>query len=201
MIRKFLQNCRKPKGFVGKMLVSSMNSGHANVGKWGLSFLKIEKDAKALDIGCGGGATISRLLGMCPKGIVCGIDYSEESVAVSRKKNSALPGKRCEIIQGSVSSLPYANGTFDAVTAFETVYFWPNIANDFAEVYRVLKPGGKFLVCNEMCDPSNTTWSGKIDGMKIYSLVSLEKLLVGAGFSIEHSENREKKWGCIVAQK
>ena len=201
MVRKFLDNCRKPKGFIGRMLVSGMNNGHANVGKWGLSFLKIKKDAKALDIGCGGGATISRLLEICSLGTVYGIDYSKDSVKVSRKKNAAALGKRCEIIQGSVSSLPYANESFDAVTAFETVYFWPDIANDFAKVYRVLKPGGKFLVCNEMCDPSDTTWSGKIDGMTIYSPKEIEKLLISNGFSIEYSENKKTKWVCVVAQK
>ena len=35
------------------------------------------------------------------------------------------------------------------VTAFETVYFWPELAQNFREVYRVLKPGGVFFICNE----------------------------------------------------
>ena len=34
-------------------------------------------------------------------------------------------------------------------TAFETVYFWPELAQNFREVYRVLKPGGTFFICNE----------------------------------------------------
>ena len=33
--------------------------------------------------------------------------------------------------------------------AFETVYFWPELAQNFREVYRVLKPGGIFFICNE----------------------------------------------------
>ena len=37
----------------------------------------------------------------------------------------------------------------DRVTAFETVYFWPELAQNFREVYRVLKPGGVFFICNE----------------------------------------------------
>ena len=201
MIRKILRNCRKPEGFFGRIIVSSMNGGHSVVSKWALGFLKINPDARALDIGCGGGANISRLLEMCPHGHVYGIDYSSDSVSVSCKKNAAVLGKRCEITEGSVSTLPYENESFDVVTAFETVYFWPDIVNDFAEVFRVLKPGGKFLVCNELSDPSNTTWSGRIDGMKIYSPDELVKLLMSNKFAIEVLEVKGKTWVCIIAKK
>ena len=43
----------------------------------------------------------------------------------------------------------FAGDWFDAVTAFETVYFWPDLPLCFREVYRVLKPSGTFLICNE----------------------------------------------------
>ena len=43
----------------------------------------------------------------------------------------------------------FAGDWFDAVTAFETVYFWPDLTQCFREVYRVLKPGGDILICNE----------------------------------------------------
>ena len=183
------------------MVANGMNNGHASISKWGLSHLKPDKDAHVLDIGCGGGANIGRFLEICPQGYIHGIDYSEDSVAVSRKNNAAAIEKHCKIVQGSVSELPYDNESFDVVTAFETVYFWPDIANDFSEVFRVLKSGGKFLICNELCDPSNTTWSSKIDGMKIYSLDNLAGSLVNSGFTVESSDANKKGWGCIVARK
>lgn len=201
MMRRFLKNCRKPEGFIGRMVVSGMNGGHSAISKWGLANLKVSADAHVLDIGCGGGANIERLLQMCSKGHITGIDYSKESVAISRKKNDAEIGKRCEIEQGSVSALPYENDSFDAVTAFETVYFWPDITNDFSEVFRVLKPGGQFLICNELCDPSDTTWSNKIDGMRIYGLDELAHLLLRSGFTIDLTKNKGKTWGCIIAKR
>ena len=48
-----------------------------------------------------------------------------------------------------MAKLPFEDARFDAVTAFETVYFWPDPARCFREIWRVLKPGGTFLICNE----------------------------------------------------
>jgi ubiquinone/menaquinone biosynthesis C-methylase UbiE len=177
-----------------------MNTGHAVISEWGLSYLKAEKDAHVLDIGCGGGANIARLLKMCPDGHIHGIDYSEESVAVSRKTNAAAPLQRCDIRQGSVSSLPYDDGVFDAVVAFETVYFWPDLASDFHEVRRVLKPGGTFMICVEAHDPADTTWPSKIDGMRIYSKDELFSLLSNADFGQTEAHNHTRGWLCVIAK-
>lgn len=200
MLRKLLQNCRKPEGFAGRLIVASMNYGHSSISQWGLSHLKVKKDTRILDIGCGGGANIKRLLAMCPQGYIEGIDYSEQSVAVSRKKNRGDLGKRCNIRQGSVSRLPYEDGAFDVVTAFETVYFWPDISNDFSEVSRVLKPDGSFLICNEANDPANEAWSGKIDGMRIYSGSELARLLLDNGFTITVKDIQGKGRLCLIAR-
>ncbi len=47
--------------------------------------------------------------------------------------------------QASVAELPFKAEQFEVVTAFETVYFWPELTQNFREVYRVLKPGGDFF--------------------------------------------------------
>lgn len=200
MIKRFLQNCRKPQGLLGRFVAKGMNPGHAVISKWGLSYLETAKDARVLDIGCGGGANIGRLLRMCPHGRVDGIDYSQESVAVSRKKNSSALGKRCDIRLGSVSALPYEDGIFDAATAFETLYFWPDIGNDFREVRRVLRPGGVFLICNDACDPADDTWTSRIDGMRVYSKDELIPYLSESGFEATGVNIHKNGWLCIVAR-
>ena len=146
----FFENTRKPVGLGGKIMVAMMNLGHSPVARWGLRFLELTPDAKVLDCGCGGGANIKRLLKKCPQGIVKGIDYSPVSVEKSKKVNdAAIAEGRCAVLQGSVADMIFADDWFDAVTAFETVYFWPNLPQCFREVYRVLKPGGTLLICNE----------------------------------------------------
>mgnify|MGYP002579886485 CR=1 FL=1 len=73
----------------------------------------------------------------CPRGSVSGIDYSAVSVEKSRRVNrKAIEAGRCTALQASVESLPFEDGSFDAVTAFETVYFWPEPENSFREALR-----------------------------------------------------------------
>ena len=58
---------------------------------------------------------------------------------------TAIADGRCAVLQGSVADMMFADNWFDAVTAFETVYFWPDLPRCFREVWRVLKPGGTFF--------------------------------------------------------
>ena len=144
----FFENTRKPVGLGGKIMVAMMNFGHRAMAEWGLRFLQPAPDAMVLDCGCGGGANIKTLLKLCPNGKVQGIDYSAVSVEKARKVNArAIAAGRCTVQQASVAELPFEAEQFDAVTAFETVYFWPELAQNFREVYRVLKPGGIFCGC------------------------------------------------------
>ena len=144
----FFENTRKPVGLGGKIMVAMMNFGHSAMAEWGLSFLQPAPDAMVLDCGCGGGANIKTLLKLCPNGKVQGIDYSAVSVEKARKVNArAIAAGRCTVQQASVAELPFEAEQFDAVTAFQTVYFWPDLAQNFREVYRVLKPGGIFCGC------------------------------------------------------
>jgi len=61
----------------------------------------------------------------------------------------AIRESRCKVVEGSVAELPFGKDTFDMVTAFETIYFWPDIEHCFNEVKRVLKDGGVFAIGNE----------------------------------------------------
>ena len=194
----------KPQGEDGFKLVERMNGGHhEDLSLWGLSFLRIADDARALDIGCGGGANIKRLLDRAPHGHVTGVDYSPVSVQASRDHNSsAIAAGRCEVFEGDSSNLPLPDDAFDVATAFETTYYW-DLDRAFPEVKRVLKPGGLFLVCNEDDgdDPEVLELAEKIPGMAVHSPAELEAALVEAGFKIVASERvPEKGHLAIVAQ-
>ena len=198
----FFENTRKPVGFGGKIMVTMMNSGHGAMADWGFEHITIPEDACVLDAGCGGGANIRKLLAKCPKGIVKGIDYSEISVEKSRKVNAAaIEADRCEVLQASVAELPFADNTFDLTTAFETIYFWPGLADCFQEVNRVTKPGGTFFICNESNGETtkDNKWVEKIGGMTIYNAAQILTALNQAGFSDAKVSKNDKGWLCVTA--
>ena len=150
ILRAFFNNTRKPKGLLGRCMVGSMNHAHAALADWGLSYLPETGPTEIAELGCGGGRNIRALLRKYPAATVTALDYSEISVEKAMRVNrKGLQAGRCRIIQGEVSCLPFEDGAFDLVTAFETVYFWPGPTESFREVYRTLRPGGIFLIVNE----------------------------------------------------
>ena len=200
----FFQNTCKPKGIGGKIMVSMMNIGHSSMAEWGFTHIQIQVSAVCLDIGCGGGVNIKKLLEKSPHGRVVGIDHSEISVGKSRKINKAeIESKRCEILQGDVMKLPFENETFDVITAFETIYFWPDISVAFNQVYKVLKSGGTFMICNESNgeNPKEEKWTNIIKGMKIYNSEQIKKFLEDAGFTDVKIDKSKKGWLCVVVKK
>ena len=199
----FFENTRNPVGLGGKIMVALMNLGHSPVARWGLRFLELTPDAEVLDCGCGGGANIKRLLKLCPKGTVWGIDYSPVSVEKSKRVNEAAVTKgRCDVLRASVTELPFESEQFNAVTAFETVYFWPDLPQCFREVWRVLKSGGTFLICNESNGDTDKDekWTEIIGGMTIYKDIELKSCLEQAGF-FDVQIHKKKTWLCVTARK
>ena len=200
----FFQNTAKPIGFGGKLMVKLMNIGHAKVAEWGFSHVNIPSSATVLDIGCGGGSNVASWIKRCPKGHITGLDYSPVSVAASQKYNQkAISENRCQIVEGDVSRLTFTENTFDAVSAFETVYFWPGLENCFQEVFRVLKKGGTFLIVNESdgTNPKQDKWINIIEGLKIYKESDLTETLKNVGFTNIRAFHTDKHWLAILCDK
>lgn len=180
----FFDNMRKPKGKLGQIQLKSMNKEHTPVALWGLKHLDIKSDDVILDVGCGGGININRMAKQAKK--VYGVDYSVDSVKVSREVNrQEIYDGKVEVVQGDVQSLPFDDETFDIVTAFETVYFWPNIEKCFGEVKRVLKPGGIFLIGTESNGSDNIAMkiSEKFIDMIVYNDEELTEFLQNNDYS------------------
>ena len=150
LLRRFFNQTRKPEGFLGKLMLSGMNSGHAKLADWGLTHLPKLSVSEAVDLGCGGGRNAGELLKKYPAAQVTAVDYSALCVEKAKAYNRAMiAAGRCTVQQGNVAELSIPGESFDLATAFETVYFWPGLQKCFAEAAKVLKPGGYFLICNE----------------------------------------------------
>ena len=201
--------CRKPTGRRGRFTLWRMNWSHSRLTDWGLAKISIEPQSTILDVGCGGGRTVSKLAAIATQGKVCGIDYSEESVAVSRKTNAGwIDQGRVEIRQGSVSQLLFPDDVFDLVTAVETHYFWPELAADMREILRVLKPGGALLLIAEAYQGAKTAVAKLVEehfrlaGITLLSVDEHRELFTTAGyFDVQVTENAGKGWICAIGRK
>jgi ubiquinone/menaquinone biosynthesis C-methylase UbiE len=210
LARTLLAQCSKPDGWLGRVNLWSMNRRHSKVTEWGLAHVSIRKRDTILDVGCGGGRTVARLAAMAAEGKTYGIDYSEESVATSRRSNrQSIAAGHVEILSGSASRVPFPDQMFDLVTAVETHYYWPDLNADMREVLRVLKPGGTFIIIAEAYK------GGKHDRLlqrleKLKALMTYthltasehSELLSKAGYTdVLVSEEYDKGWICAIGKK
>ena len=205
LAKNFFSQTRKPEGFLGKMMLGTMNSGHAKLADWGFTHLPEITPESAVDLGCGGGRNAGELLKKYPGTHVTAVDYSDLSVAKARECNKTMiAAGRCEVLQGDVSNLQFPAVAFDLATAFETVYFWPGLEKCFAEVYKVLKPGGFFMIVNESDgkDETSLKFEKIIDGMKCYTPEDIEAALKKAGFTkVKKVHHKTKPWITVLARK
>jgi arsenite methyltransferase len=104
-----------------------------------------------LDIGCGAGVdTIiaARLAG--PTGSATGIDLVPEMLARARENARLAGAANVEFREGSAEALPFPGNSFEVVISNGVFNLVVNKAKALGEVYRVLKPGGRFMLADQI---------------------------------------------------
>ena len=203
-----LGNPRKPEGEYGRQMLNRMSESHAGVTEWGLGFLALEPAHAVLDIGCGAGAALSRMAQTVTAGHLTGADYSPVSGQTARENNAeAVAAGRMEIVEASVEALPFAEGTFDRIITVESFYFWPSPAENLAEVRRVLKDGGRFLLIADIYDCGALTEHER-ENIRKFNLFNptpeqFRTLFEAAGFTqiAVHLCSDGKPWICVEGHK
>ena len=200
-------NPRKPEGEDGKKMLERMNESHHNVTGWALSLWEIQGNDNILDIGCGGGAALSRMAGHVTDGHLTGIDYSPVSVETSRATNAeSVAAGKMEILEGSVEKLPFEAETFDKIVTVESFYFWPNPQENLKEVRRVLKTGGTFLLVADIYEKPGLPREVK-DNIRKFHLFNptreqFKNLFREAGFAETRIHTKDgEDWICVEGTK
>lgn len=204
-----VSQCQKPRGWLGRYTLWRMNVSHSKLTDWGLGQVSVENSYTILDVGCGGGRTVGKLAALATEGKVYGVDFSEASVAVSKKTNARwIAAGRVEIRQASVSELPFPDGMFGLVTAVETHFWWPDLTRDTREIFRVVRPGGTLVLIAEIYKGANTLAARLAEKyadrspIKLLSVDEHRELLSDAGFSdVQLQTNPAKGWICASGKK
>lgn len=102
-------------------------------------------NGKVLDAGCGTGGLIRRLQAHHPDWQWTGIDLEPIACELARERAGARStgsGQGAEIHRGSITALPFAEGTFDAVVSADVLYHVDDDEAALRQFFRVLRPGG-----------------------------------------------------------
>lgn len=149
---------------------------------------------RVLDIACGFGGTLRALASLgCP---AKGIDISSNCVDHARKANKeAGLDDRIEVAIGDFHNIDSAPDTWDAVICQEAIIHSPDREKVFAEVYRILRPGGVFAVSDiltgEQADISKVEAAfARIGASADATARDYQRMAEEAGLVIEHVEER-----------
>lgn len=137
-------------------------------------------DALLLDVCCGSGVVGASFRGKV--GRIIGLDLTPEMIRMAETRLD-------EVVQGDVYDLPFADASFDAVCNREVLHLLPRPERPVAQVYRVLKPGGQFIVGQLLpYGPADTPWFFRVLKKKQplffnnFTEDDMRALLTGAGF-------------------
>ncbi len=141
------RQARCPTGLIGRLLAWIMAAETAAVNEHALAVLACEPDHHVLEVGFGHGRTLARAAVLVPKGLVAGVDVSEQMVRMARARNrQCIKEGRAEVQRADSAQIPYPGGYFERVFAIHTLYFWPEPRLHLQEIYRVMKPGARFVL-------------------------------------------------------
>lgn len=120
----------------------SMERGHGPVGEQAIERLRVPKDARVLDLGCGSGWATRLLAKRASEGSVIGVDISDEMIELARKTSRGFDNVEFQV--AGADRLPFADRTFTHAFSMESLYYYEDVPAALREVARVLIAGGSF---------------------------------------------------------
>jgi ubiquinone/menaquinone biosynthesis C-methylase UbiE len=154
-----------------------------------------EHDQRVLDIGCGTGQFAAKVVLANPHAHVWGLDLSDKMLEQAQQRCQPL-SERLHLVRGDSEHLPFSDNTFDLVTCSHSFHHYPRQHGVVAEMYRVLKPGGRVM----LIDGDRDGWWGwfiydgvvtPIEGNVHHcSAPRFRDLFTKAGFEVTHQLRR-----------
>jgi SAM-dependent methyltransferase len=138
---------RHPSGALGSLLGWLMAFGNDKPNNVSIDALGLAPTDQVLELGFGPGWALRTIAARVPGGRVFGIDQSDRMLRQATCMNqAAIDGGRVSLVKGPFSPLPWIDSKFDKILLANVAYFFDASGRDMAEVYRVLKPGGRVAI-------------------------------------------------------
>lgn len=167
----------------GRLLMGLTGPGTGEEHRVALSMLSIEPGDRVLDVACGPGNFSRDFARVASDGLVVGIDASASMLDVAVRDAEAA---NVAYMRGDACSLPFRDGSFDAVCCFAALYLIEEPMRALAEIVRVLAPGGRVALlssCNRGPVPARATNAvvRGLSGVRIFARDELTRALIDGG--------------------
>lgn len=195
-----------PRGLMGKVLFRGMTSMTIAHARWTAGLMEIEPGDAILEVGFGNGANIELLATRAPNGHIVGIEVSQTAVEMASKKNAeAIAEGRVTlhlVTPGEESAID--DGSLDKACTVATMYVIEDPSAVFAEMFRVLRPGGLAAVTFPVKENFMRFKPARTEGFHFHELADLETAFRGAGFIDTRTERTDDvRFGahCMLGHK
>ena len=143
--------------------------------------LGISGHERVLEVGFGGGDLIEWILSATEAKAI-GVEASEAMLKRARGRFRGELGQgRLRLEQGLADALPLPGGSIDKACSVNSLYFWEDLHHALAEFARVLRPGGRLVLCFQTPE-SVHAWPGSVHGFRAYGADEVAGLMESAGF-------------------
>lgn len=179
-----------PKGEKGIQIADMMHATNIGMTLHAIGSLELSSNEKVLELGHGNAGHLAHILNDRPAVHYDGLEMSELMHEEAKKINATFVEKQqasFHVYDGEV--IPFPDNSFDRIFTVNTIYFWSDPPALLAELYRVLKTGGRLCITfaqeSFMKQLPFTTY-----GFELYTIDKLEKLMSNSLFNILKTESQ-----------
>lgn len=204
LFKRFIASqLRKPSGWpIGWIMLGQLNHWNREMNRQSLATMDIQGSERVLELGCGGGELLRMIADKNSNGKVIGIDWSPLAIRFCKYKLKRFidQGKLDLICQNAVQ-IPLPINSIDCICTVNTVYFWDKPEAVFAECSRVLKSGGRIVLCNSVLSELSTE-DYPPEYFKSHAVEEVAHRLRSLGFSepvVRYDQDDNAKFYTLIA--
>lgn len=192
------------KGLVNKIYMPISSDDELEIM---LKAADLRDDNTLLDIACGPGIHSRPYASQVPYGSVVGLDLSMPMLIFASAKAQSEGIENFILVHGDAHDLPFYDMEFDVVSCCGALHLFPDLVKALSEVFRVLKPGGRFITgagrwpWQGKSGKKIRDWYYKRSGVKGFFREELESFLEGAGLTNVVCHYEERSWLIMSATK